>query len=103
MRPDMVAEPMLRTPSPETAALSKLCDAAGAATMETAEARRIERSILLAPLRRLGRIGRRLFALGGRFLRARLALRLHRRVGRLGSGLGGGRRPAGLGQESCGN
>src|SRR3954467_9065251 len=38
MRPDMVAEPILRTPRPDTAALSKLCAAAGAIA-SAAEAR----------------------------------------------------------------
>src|SRR5438045_5751025 len=88
MRPDMVAEPMLRTPSPEIAALSKLCAAAGAAMPRAADASRIERSILLAPLRRLGGTSGRFLAPGGRLLRPRFALRLHRGIGRRGGGLG---------------
>src|SRR3954451_1500798 len=96
MRPDIVAEPMLRTPSPETAALSKLCAAAAvpARIAEAAVARRIERSILLAPLRRGGRTG--LLACRARLLGPGFALRLHRGVGRLGRGLGKRRWPAGL-------
>ena len=48
IRPDMVAEPMLRTPRPEMEALSKDCAEAGA-TASAAEASRIERSIFLIP------------------------------------------------------
>src|SRR5438477_327608 len=47
--PDMVAEPMLRTPSPETAALSKLCAAAGLTNSAAADASRIFRTMITSP------------------------------------------------------
>src|SRR5205823_14744154 len=78
MRPDMVAEPMLRTPRPETAALSKLCATAGVAMIMAADARRIERSILLASLRRLGGTDGRRLARGRLFRSWFGGLRLHR-------------------------
>src|SRR5207244_13421659 len=101
MRPDMVADPILRTPRPEIAALSKLCAAAGVMA-SAAEASRIERSILLTPLRRLGRTDRRLAC--RRLLGRRLGcLRLVRCVGRLASGFGRGYRTAGFGEEGRGD
>src|SRR4051812_24067297 len=101
MRPDMVADPMLRTPRPEMAALSgagTFCAAAGLTRTAAAVARSMVRSIL-HPLWRAGRgcglVGR----FGGSGLGSRFSLRLVRGVGRTAGSLRGSARTARLGEE----